>query len=91
MDQRLATCVGKESADHVGVDDVDEGVALLGEAVDVILKGLAALLLAALEVPGVSWADIRALEVADEHRPEVRLATDRVDRQELEPGMNVVS
>ena len=37
---------------------------------NVVPEGLARLLLAALEIPGVTRADLRALEVADEHLSE---------------------
>ena len=52
---------------------------------DVILKGLAGLLLAALEVPGVSRVDICPLEVSDEDPLEVRPVTDAVMQEEFEP------
>ena len=58
VDQHLATCSGEDSTDHVGVDDVREGVALFGEMTDVIPDGLATLLIAALEVTRVAWADV---------------------------------
>jgi len=61
VDQGLAVHPGEECADDVCVDDIREGVASLGEPADVIPQGLAGLLLAALEVPGVSRADIRPL------------------------------
>ena len=57
---------GEECADDVCVDDIREGVASLGEPVDVIPRGLAGLLLVALEVPGVSRVDLRPLEISDE-------------------------
>ena len=37
VDQALAGCPGEEYADDVRVDDIREGVASLGEPVDVIL------------------------------------------------------
>ena len=91
VDQCFAACAGEESIDHVSVDDVREGVAILGEATDVISEGLAALLLAAFKIPGIAWADVHALEVSDKHLPQVRPAADRIGRHELEPGTNVVS
>ena len=91
VDQHLATCSGEDSTDHVGVDDVREGVALFGEMTDVIPDGLAALLIAALEVPRVAWVDVCALELANKPLPQVCPATNRMGRQELEPGANVVS
>ena len=47
-----------ECADDVHVDDIRKGVAPLLEPTDVIPYGLVGLLLAALEVPGVSRVDI---------------------------------
>jgi hypothetical protein len=91
VDQCFAACANEESTDHVNVDDVRERVTLLGETTDVILGGLAALLLEALKVPGFAWMDVRALEVSNKHLPQVRPAADRIGRQELEPGANVVS
>ena len=76
VNQRLATGPGEESADHVGVYDVRERVALLGEMTYVVPKGLTGLLLAALEISGIARANVRALEVADEKLAEVRPAAD---------------
>ena len=45
---------------------------------DVIPQGLAGLLLAALEVLGVSRVDVRPLEIPDEDPLEVRPVTDAV-------------
>ena len=57
MDQGLAVCPGKECTDKVCVDDIREGVTSLREPMDVIPQGFARLLLIALKVLGVSWAD----------------------------------
>ena len=54
MDQGLVGRPGEECADDVCVDDIREGVASLGEPMDVILQGLIGLLVIALEVLGVS-------------------------------------
>ena len=59
VDKGLAVHPGEERADDVCVDDIREGVASLGESLDIIPQGLAGLLLAALEVLGVPRADIR--------------------------------
>ena len=56
---------------------------------DVILQGLAGLLLVALEVPGVSRADIRPLEISDKDPLEVRPAVDAVVREEFNPCSNM--
>ena len=53
-------------------------VASLGEPMDVSPQGLVGLLLVALEVLGVSWADVRPLEIPDEGPIEVRPVTDAV-------------
>ena len=58
INQRLAGRPGEKCADDIRVDDIREGVASLGEPMDVIPQGLAGLLLATLEVPGVSRVDI---------------------------------
>ena len=55
------------------------------EPADVIPQGLIGLLLAALEVPGVSKADIRPLEISDEDPLEVRPVADAVKLEEFEP------
>ena len=78
-----------ECADDVHVDDIIEGVALLGEPTDVIPQGLAGLLLTALEVPGVSRSDVRPLEIPDEDPLEIRPVTDAVMREEFKPCLNV--
>ena len=89
MDQGLAGCPGEECADDVHVDNIREGVASLGEPVDVIPHGLAGLLLAALEVPGVTRVDIRPLEISDEDPLEVCPVTDTIVREEFEPRLNM--
>ena len=89
MDQGLRVCPREECADDVCIDDIREGVASLGEAADVIPQGLARLLLAALEVPGVSRADICPLEIPNEDPLEVRLVVDAVVRKEFEPCPNM--
>ena len=78
MDQGLVVRPGEERADDVNVDDIGEGVALLGEPMDVIQQGLVGLLLAALEVLGVPRADIRPLEVPDEDPLEICPVADAV-------------
>ena len=56
---------------------------------DVILQGLTGLLLAVLEVLGVTRADIRPLEISDEDSLEVRPVADAVVREEFEPRSNM--
>ena len=89
VDQGLAGHPGEECTDDVRVDDIREGVASLGEPVDVIPQGLTGLLMAALEVLGVSRADIRPLEISDEDPLEVCLVVDAVVREEFEPRSNM--
>ena len=45
--------------------------------------------MAALEVPGITRADIRPLEVPDEDPLEVRPVTDAIVREEFEPRSNM--
>ena len=47
------------------------------------------LLLATLEVPGVSRADICPLEISDEDPLEVRPVMDTIVREEFEPCLNM--
>ena len=56
---------------------------------DVILQGLVGLLLAALEVLGVTRADIRPLEVPDKDPLKVRPVADAVVREEFKPRPNM--
>jgi hypothetical protein len=53
-DQLFVGGVREEGHNHVGVSDVGELGALLGETLDVILEGFTWLLLAAPEVPRVA-------------------------------------
>ena len=83
MDQGLRVCPREECADDVCIDDIREGVASLGEPMDVIPQGLAGLSLVALEVLGVTRADIRPLEISDENPLEVCPVTDAVVWEEF--------
>ena len=89
MNQGLAVCPREECANDVYVDDIREGVASLGEPMDVIPQGLAGLLLVALEVLGVPRADIRPLEVSNKDPLEVRSVVDAVVREEFKPCPNM--
>ena len=64
MNQGLAGSPEQEGSYHVGVDDVRELVALLGEAPDVPMVGFSGLLPIVLEVPRVSRVLVCALEVS---------------------------
>ena len=53
VDERLAGHAADEGIDHVGIDDVWELIALLGEALNVLLEGLIGPLLVVVEIPAV--------------------------------------
>ena len=89
MDQGLVGRPREECANDIHVDDIREGVESLGEPTDVIPQGLAGLLLAALEVPGVTRADICPLEISDEDPLEVDQVMDAIVREEFEPRLNM--
>ena len=90
MDQGLIGRLGEECTDDILIDDIREGVVSLGEPVDVIPQGLAGLLVATLEVPGVSRADIRPLEISDEDPLEVCPVADAVGQKEFKPCSNML-
>ena len=71
MNQGLIGHLGQEGSYHVSVGDVTELVALPGEAPDVPMEGFIGLLAAVLEVPWVSRAFVRALEVPHKDLPQV--------------------
>ena len=89
VDQGLIGCPKEECANDVRVDDIREGVASLGEPVDVIPQGFAGLLLATLEVPGVPRADICPLDIPDKDPLEVRPVANAVVWEEFEPCSNM--
>ena len=89
MDQGLVVCPREECAVDICVDDIREGVASLRKPTDVIPQGLVAFLLTALEVPGVSWADVRPLEISDEDPLEVHPVVDAVMWEEFKPCPNM--
>jgi hypothetical protein len=70
MDECLTGHVTDEGVDHIGIGDVRELIALLREALDVLLEGLIGPLLVFVEVLGVPEACVGTLEVADEDRTE---------------------
>ena len=84
MDQGLAGCPCNERPDDVRVGNVGKLVTLPREATDVLPESLIRLLAAALEVPGVPRAYVRALEVVDEDLPEVGPTINPVGREMLE-------
>ena len=72
MNQRFIGSPRQEGSYNVGVGDVRELVALPREASDVPTEGLTGLLSAVLEVPWVSRAFVRALEVPHKDLHEIR-------------------
>ena len=80
MDQGFTGCPGQEGSYHVGVGDVRELVALPGEASDVPVEGFIGLLAVVLEVPWVSRAFVRALEVAHEDLRQIRPTLNGIGR-----------
>ena len=61
----------------------------MGEPADVISQRLTGLLLAALEVPGVTRADICPLEISDEDPLKIRPVVDAIGWKEFEPCSNM--
>ena len=84
MHERLACHATDEGVDDVGICDVGELIALLGEMLDVLPEGLARPLPAVVEVPRVLGPSVRTLEVADEDRTEITLAADAARLELLE-------
>ena len=80
MDQRLAGSPGQEGSYYVGIGNVGELVTLSGEAPNVPTEGFIGLLAAVLEVPWVSRAFVRALEVAHEDVHQIRPTLNGVGR-----------
>ena len=80
MDEGFVGCSGQKGSYHVGVGDVRELVALPREAPNVPAKGFIGLLAAVLEIPWVSGAFVRALEVAHEDLHQIRPTLNGVGR-----------
>jgi hypothetical protein len=85
VNQGLAGGPGHECPNHVGIRDIEQRVALLGEVLDVLAKSFPWLLLAILEILWVPGAFLSALDVSHEDFPQVRPAVNPVDCQVLEP------
>jgi hypothetical protein len=85
MDDCLIGHAIDEGVDHASVGDVRELIAL-GEALNVLPEGLISPLLAGAEIPGVPRVGVGTLEVADEHRTNITLATDAARLKLLEPS-----
>jgi hypothetical protein len=86
VDECLAGCATDEGIDLVSVGDVGELIALLGEALNVLLEALVGILPTVAEVLGVAWAGVGTLEVADEDRMDIASATDATGLEPLEPS-----
>jgi hypothetical protein len=88
--QVAAGGAGEECANDVRVGDVGQLGALLRESPDVVLERLSRLLPATSEVPGVSRAHVRALEIAGEGLDQVVPVGDLPRRQVLQLGASGV-
>jgi hypothetical protein len=77
---------GEERPDDIRVGDVGQLGALLQKPPDVLSQGFPWLLAAALEIPGVPRAHVRALEVSSEGFDQVVPVGDLRRRQMLQPG-----
>jgi hypothetical protein len=62
MNQGLVGSPGQECVDDIGISDVGQLIALLGETSDVFTDGLIWLLPTVLEVPGVPRAHVGAMK-----------------------------
>ena len=86
MDKCLIGCATDESVDHVGISDVRELIALLGEMLNILLEGLVGPLPIVAEILGVPWASVGILEVVDEDRMDIAPAADATRLELLEPS-----
>jgi hypothetical protein len=83
--QLLTGGAGDEGSNDIGVRDVGELGALLGETPDEISERLIRLLSTTPEVPGVPRVHVCALEVPDKDHNQVCPAVDQTLREVLEP------
>ena len=86
VDERLVGHATDEGVDHIGIGDVGELVALLGEALDVLSESPIGPLCVVAEVPRVFGLSVRTLEVPDKDIVEVSLAVDAAGLELLEPS-----
>jgi hypothetical protein len=86
MHYGLAAFAGPECWDDVGVTDLGEFIALLGESSDVILEEFAWILPATLQILAAARPHVCALEVVDEDLLEILPAINRLSRQVVKPG-----
>jgi len=89
--QLFAGGTGDEGSDNIGVCDVGELGALLGESPDEVSEGLTGLLPIASEVPGICRTHVCALEVPDEDLDQVGPVMDHALREVLEPRSGRIS
>ena len=86
MDKGLTGCAADEGIDDIGVGDVGELIALLGEALNVLPEGLVSPLPIVAEILGVPWASVGTLEVVNEDRTEIAPAADATRLELLKPS-----
>jgi hypothetical protein len=91
MHESAAACAGPKCRDDAGIANLGELVAFLGQTLNVISEGLAQLLLATLQIPGVAHPHMCALKVASEDLLDILLAINRVPGQVVESGPGCVS
>jgi hypothetical protein len=87
VDQCFAGGPRDERTNDLGVCYVRDGIALLGEASNVIAERLFYLLLAVLEVPWIPWAFVCALKISYKDLSQVRPAVDLIRRKVFKPGL----
>ena len=86
VDQHFAGGPRDERTNDLGVRYVRDGIALLGEAPNVIAERLFYLLLAVLEVPWIPWAFVCALKISYEDLSQVPPVVDLVRRKMFQPS-----
>ena len=85
MNQRIVGGPGQEGSYNVGVGDVGQLIALLGEVPDVLTKSFLGLLSVVFEIPWVPRTRVGALEVSHENLLQVRPTLNPVGRKVLQP------
>jgi hypothetical protein len=86
MDQLLVGGSREERSDDIGVSNIGQLSALLGEASNVLIESLIRLLVAAPKVLGVARAHIGSLEVPHKNLHEVILVVDAAGQEVLQPS-----
>jgi hypothetical protein len=90
MHQRSIVHAGPERRDDVGIADLGEFMALSRETPDVVPLGFPFLLLATLQIPGITRPHVCALEVSGKDLLEILTAIDQVPGQVFKPGFGHV-